>query len=307
MYQWDEERLGATAIPGDGRKGRTLCGPIGRVVGLFTLALALHGMLARTSYTASLLAAQTMLLPVTNKELKSCLSRNCNATLTALGTHWFDTRNAQLLKCLTHSGNATAAAKCWDQAVGDTKYIDAVRSCAEQNLCVASVSSPTPAYTPISSLPPIEGSPAAGGPGFDWSHFAGNWQHFVPAQGAAPGAAQQGQAVPGTLAYVADPVAPPKSNSEFVACIRSKCSNQCNKLGSSWSNPVNTELAACLTNSEGGLAAAVTCFPPVNPDFLDLFHDSTALRYCALCSSCIAGDRGAVACSKGGSGVHEKP
>jgi hypothetical protein len=115
-----------------------------------------------------------------------------------------------------------------------------------------------------------------------------------------PGAAPQTTSVlSGTEAFaMPQSVLASKDNKDLLACLRTKCPEQSKKVGSSWTNPVNTNLAACLADSESGLGAATDCFPPVDPSRKAEFADSTALRYCLLCASCIAGDGGSEECKK---------
>jgi len=295
---------------------------LGRVVGLFTLVCAVGGVLSRTSSAASALLFAQTLLPVTAQELMTCLTLKCNSTITAVGVHWSNPSNARLLKCLTHSNGGDSAEACW--STDDTDEGKAVQSCAVCNNCASGPArcnmlgdDGTLSRTkngPRTILPapvnpgPSPTIPGAPGGNFDWSKYLGgsqggnaDWMKYVPGSGgpqAAPGAGKS-QLLPTLQASVtALPVVPSEGNDELMACINSKCSQQSNALGVTWTNPVNTELAACLANSESGLVAAVTCFPPVDPDRAASFRDSTALRYCALCSSCIAGDRGSDACNK---------
>jgi len=304
------------------RKFRSpLCGPLGRLVGVFTLVCALGGILSRTSFTASsILFAQT-LLPVTAHELVTCLTLKCNSTITVVGMRWSNPKNALLLKCLTHSNGGDSAEACW--SADDTDEGKAVQLCAVCNYCAAGTARCTPlddGVTPLSRtggprtvLPapakPGPNTAGTGGPGgnFDWSKYLGggaggekaDWMKYIPGSGAqgAPGSGKS-QLLPTAQASVALPVVPSEGSGELMACIEGKCLQQSNALGVSWTNPVNTELAACLASSQNGFVAAVTCFPPVDPDRAASFQDSTALRYCALCSSCIAGDRGSDACIK---------
>jgi len=297
-------------------------------MGMMTLLFALEAFLSRTSLSATNLIVIPANLPATTQELVACLQLKCNATLTAVGLKWSDADNARLLHCLTHSDNASVASSCW--TLEDSTEGKAVQSCAVCNSCVPGRCSadgrllkPNPRV--VSHPQPSSGNPMGppgGDGGFDWSKYLGSaggdsgWMKFIP--GASPPAPsptplqRRKRGAEPLSAVVSLPVVPVESHAELIACLNSKCSTQTNTLGASWSNPVNTALMACLATSKGGLDAAVNCFPPVNPDQASSYEEATALRYCGLCSACLAGDRGSIKCAPptpvpAGSGESDTP